>query len=524
MTTASDHHETIPTIAEHGMPDGATSGRIQPADEEPADDGEHDDETTSHFKKSVAMLLAALAILGGAIAVLETFASTSESRAARETTRTAVSGLAAQVDANALQRVSAELAATPELRERAQAETAALRLEATAQDLRRSALTETRIGWNSRASQFGTVVTVLAIAVFLAGFALVVHTRIRIPVVVPGILLGLVCAGWAVHIHLRGVPETADASIDATAAGLMAMERGDYAEAGASFDDAIRFDDDYAPAYEGRGVSTFLEANPDFFAVGSVLDDSESVRASAQADLERALDVGPDHNLYAQTLIGVLDLYGPDPAAATGALDQALRLDPSAPELWFAHAAARTAAGDIDAAESSLASGLDLLDQRRPSDSTRQLAAEAVTSFEWVRVFGTDPESATRLARRIVSLEASFVAGRELRPERADAATFVVDRASFGDGRLDLDVRLDVSDDTVLSALVYERAVPDGPWAQSPELGLVTIVAGAERIDESIVVDRACLPVEFRLDLHAEGVVVEQVLVEGAPERTCVDT
>ncbi|MEL6891731.1 MAG: hypothetical protein AAFP84_09055, partial [Actinomycetota bacterium] len=437
MTTASVHHDTSPTPTEHGQPDDPTSTAERPPGGERDDDGEND-ETTSHFKKSVAMLLAALAILGAAIAVLETFASTSESRAARETTRTAVSGLAAQVDANALQRVSAELAATPELRERAQAETAALRLEATAQDLRRSALTETRIGWNSRASQFGTVVTVLAIAVFLAGFALVVHTRIRIPVLVPGIVLGLVCAGWAVHIHLRGVPETADASIDATATGLMAMERGDYAGARASFDDAIRFDDDYAPAYEGRGVSTFLDANPDFFVVGSVLDNSEPVRDSAQADLQRALDVGPDHNVFAQTLIGVLDLYGPEPASATSALDQALRLDPSAPELWFAHAAANTADGRTDAAESSLESGLALLDQRRPSDSTRQLAAEALTSFEWVRVFGADPESASRFARRIVELEASFVAGRELRPERADAATFTVEQASFDDGRLDL--------------------------------------------------------------------------------------
>lgn len=523
MTTASAHHSAAPTPTADALPDDAT-----PAPDESPDDREEDgattDDQTSRFKKSVAMLLAALAILGGMIAVLETYASTSESQAAREATRAAVSGLAAQVEANALQQVTTELAATPELRERAQTETAALQLEATAQDLRRSALTQTRIGWNSRASQFGTVVTVLAIAVFLTGFALVVQTRIRIPVVVPGIVLGLVCAGWAVQIHLRGVPDTAERAIDATASGLTAMERGDYAAARASFDEAIRIDADYPAAHEGRGVSTFLDANPDFFAVGSVLDNSESVRASARADLDRALEIGPDHNVYAQTLIGILDLYGPDPAAATEALDQALRLDPSAPELWFAHAAARTAAGDIDEAESSLESGLDLLDQRRPSDSTRQLAAEALTSFEWVRVRGADGESASRLARRIVALEASFIAGRELRPEQADATTLIVEQASFEDGRLHFDVSLDVPDDTVLSALVYERASPDAPWAQSPELGMVAVVTGKLRIDESIVVDRACLPVEFRLDLHAEAVLVEQVLIDGAPEPTCVDT
>lgn len=481
-------------------------------------------ERQSRFPKSVAVLLAALAVTGAMVAVLETYASTSDAHVARETTRTAVQGMATSIEANVLVQLSAELSrgAAGGLDDRAAADSTSLQQEAEYLRLKQAALTETRVGWNNRSSQLGTVLTVLAVAVFLTGFSLVVQRWIRVPLLLPGVLLGVICAGWAAYIYQRGVPQTDDGAIRATAEGIVELERGETVAAKAAFATAIRADDDYSPAYEGRAVAGYLQANPDFLITGSVLEPTSRAVTDALSDLERAIEFGDGHDLYAPTLLGVLRLFSEDPTAAGEDLDRALGVNDAVPELWFARAAVAVAADDLAVADRSLDAGIALLDASEPSTKTRELAAELLAELEWVKatVPGQGVE-ADRFAARIVALESSFVLGRDLNPADAGDVSLETSDLAIREGLLVVQVAYrDLPADTSVSALVFERARENGAWAHASDLALITTLSGSGLIDESVAITRTCDPIELRLDIYVEGSLAMRHVAPGTA-ATC---
>ncbi len=146
----------------------------------------------------IAVSLAAIAVVGAGIGILQTDASTNESNTARETTRTAVGALRAGViedaallleedidaESDALLRERAFVAgeagaAEPlsfvELRDiipegsdlpgaRTREALRELSFDSQRLALRQAALAETRVTWNDRSTQYTTAIAVLAVA------------------------------------------------------------------------------------------------------------------------------------------------------------------------------------------------------------------------------------------------------------------------------------------------------------------------------------------------------------------------
>ena len=140
------------------------------------------------------------------------------------------------------------------------------RLEVDAQrlTLKQRALATTRIAWNDRSTQYTTVIAVLAVALFLVGFALVAGGPVRRVSYGIGVAGGLFAAVWAVWIYLLPIPSTPDAAIAAAARGVALSSHGDYRTAVEQFDKALEADDALAIAHAGRSRARLLLANPDY--------------------------------------------------------------------------------------------------------------------------------------------------------------------------------------------------------------------------------------------------------------------
>src|SRR3954451_4195414 len=157
------------------------------------------------LKPFIALTLSLLAVLGAGLAIAQHNAGTKESTTARETTRAAVRALRANVSVAAASGVEA--------RRRAEGR----QLSAARETLRQRALATTRITWNTRSTQYTTVIAVLAAALFFVGYALVVDGPLRPYSYGLGVATGIFAAAWAAWIFHEPIPETPTRAIDAAA-------------------------------------------------------------------------------------------------------------------------------------------------------------------------------------------------------------------------------------------------------------------------------------------------------------------
>ena len=68
---------------------------------------------------------------------------------------------------------------------------------------------------------------------------------------------------------------------------------------------------------------------------------------------------------------------------------------------------------------------------------------------------------------------------------------------------------------TALTAIVFERPTPDGPWVQPRDLALFRTVSGSGEEAFSVPLARACTPTEVRVDVYLDGARVESVTGPG---------
>jgi tetratricopeptide (TPR) repeat protein len=500
------------------------------------------------LKPKIALALALLVVLGSGLAILQVEASANESNTARETTRVAVRAMRANVVADTaaglqpvLQAERAFLAFRPPLtaNEPTLASAAGVptkpgttagslrvaqlqvpdlglgklvpRLQTQAEllTLKQRALATTRITWNDRSTQYTTVIAVLAVAIFLVGFALVVEGPIRRSAYLLGVGVGVFAAVWAGWIYHLPIPATPDRAVEATARGTVLTDDGSYHAAIASYGAALSADPGYAPAYAGRARARLLAANPDYPVTRAVVDTGGAATVAAVADAERAL-AGDSHDMLTRALLGLLDFYRGDYEGAATQVDTAISINPKVPDLWLLKSAADVGRGSDAAAAASLTHGLNLLRGSTPSQRTRLLASTYLSYLAHVEHdVPAQAEAARRLADRTVAIETAFTLDRTLRKHPPAHGRVAVERLRFADGRLRLTLRwTNLPTGTALSALGYERPQPGAAWTQPPALALFATLAGSGRRDISVPLQRVCEPTRVRADVYLNGVRV----------------
>lgn len=523
--------------------------------------GTADGPTERRWKRGIALTLASLAVLGTWIAVLQTNAATNESRLTREATRLAAEAQSATVVeagmAATLNQIDAEVAtlgnraaflpqqdlatelgieSDPEQDSRRLAEaeqTVAsvldaegsllfdLQLEGRELTLTQAALVNTRVTWNARASQYETVIAVLAVALFLVGLTAVVARGLRPPLALPGLLLALACFGWALHIYNKPIPNVPEAATTATAEGQTYLENGEVAESLAAFDRAIEADDSYLPAHEGRALASLVLANPDVTQTLAFTYSDADAQADALAALDRALELGGDEDVTTLAVAAFAAIGASDYESAARSLEAAVALNDLTPGLQFVLSGVQVALGNEEAAREWRRRAVDLLGGTDESDRNREIAATYYTVLE--KVAEDVPEQlelAQQLRDETVADEAALSADRAMTEAAFPEARFEIREASFEDDQSMIDVGVTgLPADATVTIIGYERPSPSAAFVQPQELfysGRPLDVLGAPPIETP----RACHPVEYRFDFYVESELVESRIVPGGVE-TC---
>jgi tetratricopeptide (TPR) repeat protein len=508
--------------------------------------GPEEDDSRDPLKRKIAISLAAVVVLGAVLAVLQTDAGTHESNTARETTRVAVMAMRANVSEDTVLGVEAELlgerdflpyrrplsADAPSLTEavglprdsaaiaqglkaaerglplqRAQAALDRLHFETERATLRQAALATTRITWNTRATQYTTVIAVLAAALFLVGFGLVVEGRLRSYSYALGLAIAVVAAAWGAWIYHLKIPSTPEGAIDAAARASVRAQNRDFEGAISEYDRALALDDEYAVAYRGRAIARLLAANPDYQVTRAFTDANGRASAVAIEDAERALELEKGRDFLGLAVVGLEAFYTDDFQKAVDRTDAAIAINPGIPDVWFLRSAAEAALGDRKAAEASQRSAIDLLRGSEPSQRNRLLASAYLSYLEWVA--WSVPERAdltTALSNQLVAIETAFTLGRRLPDTLPAGGTVQVRGLRYAAGRVTLRISYrNLPKRTALTGMAYERPLENGAWSQPVDLALFVNVGGDGERRISVPVVRKCKPTEMRVDVYLDG-------------------
>ena len=382
-----------------------------------------------------------------------------------------------------------------------------LQIDAQRQTLKQRALATTRITWNTRSTQYTTVIAVLAVALFLVGFGLVVDGSIRGAAYTLGVAIGLFAALWATWIYFQPIPSTADGTIDATARGTTLAQNGHYRAAIAQYNRALSGGSGYAPAFTGRSRARLLAANPDYPATRAFTDRTGASTASAAEDAQRALDLDGNRSLLSFGLVGLTAFYRGSYAEAVTATVGAATVNPGVPDVWLLRSAALVALGNEAGANASLTRALELLKGDDPSQQTRLLASTYLSYLGWVRRYvPAQAAAARRLADRTVSVETAFTLGEKLTNTAPTTGSVVVRGLRYAGGALTLTLEWhDLPKGTAVSAIEYERPLKAGAWAQPAQLALFATLGGTGHRVIRVPLKRVCQPTRVRADIYLDG-------------------
>lgn len=493
----------------------------------------------------IAVSLAIVIVIAGLLAVFQTQAGANESTSARETTRTAVKAMSANVATSTLLGVRSVVEAergflpfrrpldadAPSLTTTAGlpaqrnsviqdlraaqrlptkqllSQLTPLQLAAERLVLKQQALATTRVTWNTRATQYTTVLAVLAAALFLIGFGLVVEGSVRRVTYALGLAIAVFVVVWGAWIYQLAIPSTPDSAIDAAARGAVLTGHGDYRGAIAAYDRAIAAHEDFATAYTGRARARLLAANADYPVTRAFTESNGSKLAAAVEDAQRGLDLGGHRDLLADGMLALVAFYERDYEQAVESTDAAIAINPEVPDVWLLKSAAQLALGDDAGANASLAKALGLLSGSDPSQRTRLLAASYLSYLE--SVAHSEPvraSEARQLSNRVVATETAFTLGRKLSRTVPRTGHIRVDGLRYTNGRLNLVIRWqNLPRGTALGAVAYERPLVDGAWTQPPDLALFATIAGDGMRRISVPLTRACEPTAVRADVYLDG-------------------
>ncbi len=364
------------------------------------------------FKKTVAVIIAVVALISAMIALMQSDASARDDRANRDTKdyATKVLGLKVSGDArvnfdynsvyqawyeldtlasSAEARGDAKAAARYiDLRDRttrlspllaapyfdpakggpdlARYESDTYIVEMTVLNEKFISASSVKDAWDAKSNAYIFHLTLLAVSFFLLGLSITIansFTRWIFSVV--GVVVAIMTIGMALEVWQRPVPDLRDKNqaIESYAKGMGMAHQGRWDEAIASFDESIKIVPDYTSVYVERARAY----------------SSKNDLAKMIADFEKARDLGNESSNVAGELAWAYYLQGRmDDAVAMNRT--ALKTTPN--ELWiqFDLGLALLASGKIDDAKAEYTKGMDIA-AKQVADA--KAAGQEVPSFVW---------------------------------------------------------------------------------------------------------------------------------------------
>lgn len=542
------------------------------------------DEEHDGFRRVVAVLVVLITLFGAVIAYAQSVESNDEDVAARNAQRDAIRGLGAQVEASAGlaadARIGSSIDAVLQQQALAAAQVEAIGGEADrdaafaererlaevaaavgdltpidpsddatffADAARRNADTdEARLSQSveadrandhgGKADAYVTILTVLAVALFLLGLSLTVKARNRYVLAAPGVAIAVVCILWAIAVSGRDVTRISSTSVADVAEGQRLQDAGDFAAAIERYDEAIADSPDFAAAYARRAGARFLQGSPQRGQTGFISLTSEEALADALDDVDEALRLGGSSDVNTVADAGFFHFLDGDFERSVELSSDAVELNPSLAALWFNLGVAQVGLGDEAAAEDAYEEGLEVLfDPERPPLQRAEILAGARTDLSILRtllddelddvldlVLAMESELAT------AQLEATTCPDGNPCEVDADADDAELGEVSFGRDGADVfaDIEVDgLEEGTAVAVTWYMRTAPDTPFEQTA-LGFQAsqVVGGVVEASTLPVFQPRCPVVgDYLVRVYAGGTFLGEAAASIAEEITSID-
>ena len=377
--------------------------------------------------------------------------------------------------------------------------------------------------WGQRSASYAAILTLLAVALYLFGFALTPQGRsVRGLFAAAGVAFLVVCVIFgpvrALASPSLATDTAAETYADAQVRLFTAQDRADYRVAADRFTDAIELRPDFADAYIGRADALFLAESTQVAAFTS-LSSPEALKQGLE-DYRMARELG----VQTSTTIGnigfhlfELGLLEDDPTMLEESLtatQEAIDARPDDPVLRFNYAVTLLALGEYDASVEAYEEALRATAEKEGTGQRFQWIAGALTDLALVSLHGP-PELVDDVQRMRELIVAE--GGTEATDQGSSEATVEAMRAVVQPGRVETVIGrssgLDVGD------VVTERwnhLDPDAlSWADMESVSITQslLADGDEGFYTRTFLGLDCLRSgEYRVDLYHEGTLIGQAL------------
>lgn len=286
-------------------------------------------------------------------------------------------------------------------------------VNANTDDLRRQAKQELANAWSGRSGQYGSVITLLAVVLFLMSLSLTVEGAMRFVVLAPAAVIGLACIAITIGAALRPVSAVPLEAVQAVAEGDRLMARYRLPEAVEEYTRAIDLEPRYALAYGRRASARFADGGDlrpgqqlTPFAPPDFID-------AAVIDARRAVDLGAD-DVYSVNILGALLFHQAEYEESAETFQHALELNADNPIAWSNLATAQLAQGGSEASVETFRRSVESINDRPYFSERAELYGATLTVLEIIREREPDrEEDVRRMEALLVNAQIAKEIGKE---------------------------------------------------------------------------------------------------------------
>lgn len=248
--------------------------------------------------------------------------------------------------------------------------------------------------WEAKARGYLSIITILAVGLFLFGLSLTIPGAVRYILVGAGLLIVIVSGVWTTVVYAQPAPQAREEAIQAYLRGVAALNVGEYQTAIDHFDEATSIDAKLGGAWADRGYTR------------AILGDPESVEQGI-ADFEEAIRLGVD-NSYTRRNLGRLYVKHKQYDEAIANFQAALEQDPDQPMLYFDLGLALFVSGEEADARDAYHEGIVLLSEE-PGYIREPCFQAAINDLQDATMMGDMMGAGSDLVRMIKEASASLM-------------------------------------------------------------------------------------------------------------------
>lgn len=377
-------------------------------------------------------------------------------------------------------------------------------VNANVDDLRRQAKQELSNAWSGKAGQYGSVVTLLAVVLFLMSLSLTVEGGLRFAVLVPAVAIGVACGAITIGAALRPVSPVPDDAVRAVAEGDRLLGRYEFSSAVDEYTKAIDLQPRYALAYGRRASARFAEGgDPRPGQQITAYAPPEFIDA-AVIDARKAIDLGAD-DVGSVNILGALLFHQREYQASVEVFEHALELNADNPIAWSNLGTAQLALGDVEASADAFRHGVDSINARPYVGERAQLYGASLTVLEIILEREPDRSGDVRriedqlvnaqIVKEVGDVSESSVEVTDLSIEFSSSGVWAEFNAP------------DLSPDTPVGVIWFTRPNKDRPF--QVEASMAHIRRAGEHIGDSLryfSLPGGCAePGDYRVDVYIGG-------------------